>query len=429
MLVIQDVMFAYLPLKNYNSYIENATTHMNTHQKWLSQKFYIYRFLTNLWFIAAIWLYFYRLFITDSQVGILDGITFAIGLVAEVPSGALADKFGKDKMTKLGQMLSGVGILIQAFGTDYVQFLIGQAILMIGISFVSGADEALFFEKLQFSKDSPHWRKLVTRGSQIALAGSTTAVILGSFAHGIDPRLPWILTGICLFASALIIWPITETSAASKATSIMGELKEYLASIAAGFGEFKKPKLFLYVPLIIAVQGLFYTTGWGLLRLVLLDRFHFTPVTGSYVVASCSLLTVGVLALVHKYAEQFHEKRILVGISVLAVVCLLLSVFDIGVWGYLVILALYFGQHIFYPVMSEVINYRTAHSQRATVLSVASFLRTLPYVALAPIIGFLNAQGKLEYFLISWAVLIGAAVFIYLSLRKADSVVDVRRIG
>jgi len=90
-------------------------------------------------------------------------------------------------------------------------------------------------------------------------------------------------------------------------------------------------------------------------------------------------------------------------------------------WGYFIILALYVGEHVLHPFMSEAINYHTDENQRATVLSVASFLRTLPYVALAPLIGYLNTQNKLEYFLVMWTILIGAAVILYLSFKKKDS--------
>ena len=71
--------------------------------------------------------------------------------------------------------------------------------------------------------------------------------------------------------------------------------------------------------------------------------------------------------------------------------------------------------------MSEVLNNRAPEEQRATVLSVASFFKSLPYVLLAPIIGYLNTNGKLEYFLITWALLIFAAIALYLSAKKKDT--------
>ena len=125
---------------------------MTDNQKWLSRKFLLYKLLTNLWFLGAVWLYFYRIYITDAQVGILDGVAFAIGLIAEVPSGVLADKFGRDKMVRLGQFLAGSGLIIQAFGHGLAQFMLGQATMMIGVSFVSGADEALFFDQIKFKQ-------------------------------------------------------------------------------------------------------------------------------------------------------------------------------------------------------------------------------------------------------------------------------------
>lgn len=397
---------------------------INQNQRWLSRRYLAYKMLTNLWFVGAIWLYFYRIFITDQQVGILDGLAFAIGLIAEVPSGALADRFGRDKMVKLGQVLAGSGLLIQAFGSSFIPFFMGQAIMMIGISFVSGADEALFFEKLNFKRKSVNWRKLVTRGSQVALTGSLFAVLAGGWLYTINPRIPWILTGLSFISSVLLIWPIRDTRIERRAKKFSAELREYLFSIKSGFAQFRSPKLLLYIPIIITVQGLFYTAGWGLLRLVLLDRFNFDPFWGSVVIATSSLITVGVLSIMHKYAENMSEKRVLALISLYAAASLLLSLADIGIWGFFVIFTLYAGEHVLYPFMSEVLNNRAEENQRATVLSVASFLRTLPYVALAPIIGYLNTRGNLEYFLISWATLIFGAILLYLSLKKKDGFVS-----
>ncbi len=393
---------------------------MNNNQKRISTKFFVYKILTNLWFLGAVWLYFYRIYINDAQIGILDSVAFTIGLIAEVPSGVLADRFGRDKMVRLGQFLAGSGLIIQGFGHSLTQFIFGQAVMMIGVSFVSGADEALFFDQLKFKKESPLWRKLITRGSQIALIGTTTATILGGWIYGIDPRIPWIISGISLIGSVGVIWSIKDTRVKKGGQRVFDELKEQLISIKTGFAEFFTTKLFLYIPIIITVQGVFYAAGWGLLKLVLMNRFYFDPFAGSIVIAACSLITVAVLGYMHKHAENLSEKKVLTLISFLATASLLLSVANIGWWGFLVILTLHAGEYVLVPFMSEVVNYRTGENQRATVLSVASFLRTLPYVALAPIIGSLNTQNKLEYFLVFWAILIVSAVVIYLVFKKKD---------
>lgn len=393
---------------------------MTNTPKWLSKRYLIYRAFTSAYFISAVWLYFYRIYITDQQVGFLDGMAFAIGLIAEVPSGALADRFGRSKIIRLGQIFAGSGLFIQAFGSGFIPFFLGQAITMVGIAFISGADEALFFEKLNFKRNSLEWRKILTRGSQAALLTSVFALVVGGWLHTINPRLPWMLTGMSFILSTLVIWQIKDSPTIKSSKKFLLEIKEYLNDIKIGFFQFRLEKLWLYVPIIIIVQGLFYTTGWGLLRLILLDRFHFDPILGSIAVASSSLITVAILSFMHKYAESLSEKHVLVFISLSAVASLLLSLANIGAFGYLVILTLYAGEHVLHPFMSEVLNKHAPEKQRATVLSVASFLRMLPYIVLAPIIGYLSTYGKLEYFLVFWSVLVFVVIALYLIRKKQD---------
>jgi MFS family permease len=393
---------------------------MTDEQRWLARKYIAYETLTSLWFVGAVWLYFYRLFITDQQIGLLDGLAFAIALLAEVPSGVLADKFGRDRLVKLGQILAGSGLLIQAFGDSFTIFFIGQVVMMVGASFVSGADEALFFGKLNFAKDSSHWRKLLMRSSQVGLIGTILAITAGGWLHTIDPRLPWILNGLSFISAAILIWPVKETISEKRKQNFLPELRQHLASIKNGFYQFRLPKLWFYVPIIITVQGLYYTIGWGLLRIVLLDRFHFDPFLGSVAIAVSSLVSIGALSLMHRYTESLTEKGVISVISLSAALCLILSVPDVGLWGFIAILVFYVGEYVLYPYMSDVLNNNSTDAERATVLSVASFLRTLPYVILAPIIGYLNNRDKLEYFLIVWAILIGFATLIYILRKKKD---------
>ncbi len=398
------------------------------YQHWLSKKYLAYEMLTNFWLVNAIWLYFYRIFITDQQIGLLDGIAFAIGLIAEVPSGVLADKFGRDRLVKLGQILSGLGFLIQGFGSNFITFFIGQSIMMIGVAFVSGADQALFFSKLNFEQGSKHWRKLLTRGSQLALTSILFATVIGAWFYTINPRLPWIMSGLVCFAACALIWSLKEKRVIGKSKKLTAEFKDYISSIKTGFMYFFKPNLLPYVSIVIIVQGLFYSTDWGLLRLVLLDRFHFIPFWGSVIISTSSLVTVGILHLMHKYAEKIDERIVIVSVSLSVALSLILSVFDIRIWGFMVIFILYAGGNILHPFLSEIFNSKTSDDKRATVLSVASFLRTLPYVALAPIIGYYNEHNKLEYFLFGWSFLVLVSVIVYIIQKNKDKKIELVKI-
>lgn len=358
----------------------------------------------------------------DAEVGTLDAIAFFIGLLVEIPSGALADKFGRARVMKIGIVMTAIGIATQAVGGFWV-ILAFQIGVTAGQSLISGADEALFYEKLKFKDTSHKWRNLMMRGGQVALVASLLANVIGGLIYTFDVHLVWILNGLAFLIAAIVVWGIKDEPIKRTKQTIRENLKGYFTNIATGFREFKKPQLRLYIPLIITVQGLFYACGWGLLRLVLISRFDFSPFWGSIVISSCGIISILVLHLMHKKSEKLREKRVLTLITFAAIFGLLFAVFNVGWWGYIVILLFYVGEHTIHPFLSEILNKNAKPEQRSTILSVASFLKVLPYVALAPIIGFLNGNNSLEIFLIIWAALSAVAWAYYIITKKRDTLI------
>ena len=398
---------------------------MTDEQKTLSRKFIAYKFLLNLWFIESIWLYFYRLFMDDAQIGIIDAATFAIGLIAEVPSGALADKFGKSRITKIGIVVAAIGIAGHAIG-GYLPIFVAQALVMIGFALISGADEALFFQKLRFKQDSLHWRKLMNRAVQAAFAACIIAIPIGGFLYQFNHQTVFIINGLAVLASGLLIWNVRDNRGTYSKQKISIEIKSYLQSIGSGFKYFGHRNLRIYVPIILTLQGIIYIYSWGLLKLILMDRFHFPESVGGIMLGlSCAAVVIA-LFIMNKYAEHLHEKRVLSVLAASVMLGLLMSVPDIGAIGIVVILIFSISDGIIYPLLSEILNKHSSDSQRATVISVASFIKTLPYVALAPLIGWLNTHGQLHWFLIGWSVLIFVAWVYYFVNKKRDSVISVK---
>ena len=361
------------------------------------------------------------MFINDQQVGFLEGLSFAVGLLAEVPAGALADKFGRARLVRLGLLLGGGGLLLQAVGSSFAPFFIGQTILMIGLSFVSGADSALFFERLHFDRSSVDWRKLVTRGSQIGRLGSLLSTLAGGLLYAVNPRVPWALGGLSSLIAAMVLWNITDNRSPVARQKFFVEIGSYLQDIKTGFMTFRTPKLWLYVPIIVSMQGLFYAAGYGLLRVMLLSRFQFSTFDGAVVLASCSIVSILMLDIMHRSSERLSEKHVFLTIGAAAIFSLLFATGNVGAWGYVVILTLMVGEQVLYPFMSDVLNKHAPDEQRATVLSVASFFRMLPYVAVAPIIGTLNFHGQLNYFLIGWALLLAISITVYSKAKRRDT--------
>lgn len=384
----------------------------------LKTRYIAYRVLTNLWFFSVVWLYFYRIYITDAEIGMLDALAFSIGLLFEIPSWAIADRIGRVRMIQLWQVLIGSGILIQVFGTEFATFVIGQAILMIGWACASGTDDALFYSSLKIDPDSNEWKKLVTRGSQWSMAAGLLATVLWGWIHTWNPAIPWYLTAIAFFLSILTVSGLKDPIKPVNNTVFLHELREIYHSIGISFRDFFMPQLRFYVPIILILWGLYYTFGFGLLRIILLDRFHFSPFLGSVAAASMTLLGIAFLEVFHRKIEHIRESPLITSLVLLSIFALLLSIFDLGYWWYIPLILLYTWDKILQPTLSDSLNKKIKEEHRATMLSVASFLRTLPYVWLAPLIGYLNTHQSLEVFFALWSILLIMALSLSLYLRK-----------
>jgi MFS family permease len=383
----------------------------------LETRYILYRVFTNVTFFSVVWLYFYRIYIDDGQIGLLDGIAFFIGLLFEIPSGAFSDAIGRKKIVKLGQFLVVIGILIQVVFPEFWTFVIGQSILVVGLSFASGSDDALFYSALRYNPESTNWKKLVTRASKWTLAASLFATITWAYLHTIDPTYPWYLTALLTSFSLFILSGVVDTGSYVN-SHLFRTIKNIYNSTLSGIRNFHHKGILVYIPIILWFQALYYAYWYWILRIILLERFHFSPFLWSIAMGSIILVSIWFLHRLEKNMEHIVEKQIFYSLWIITIFSLILAIWDIGYWWWITLLILYVGQRIIHPFVSDGLNKHAPEKERATILSVGSFLKSIPYVLLAPITGYLNNNGSLEYFLFLWSIVIVLSLFIYNWLRK-----------
>lgn len=77
------------------------------------------------------------------QTQALFALTIAL---CEVPSGYIADMWGRRRAILLGSALNAIGFFLLLWADSFVEFLIYEAILGVGFSLISGADLALLYD-------------------------------------------------------------------------------------------------------------------------------------------------------------------------------------------------------------------------------------------------------------------------------------------
>src|SRR6476620_10834814 len=84
-----------------------------------------------------------------SQAALIDVTFFVAAALAEVPTGIVADRFGRKTSLTAGAALLSLGVLAWTLAPTMPFILIANVALGVGITFLSGAEDAFFYESLQ----------------------------------------------------------------------------------------------------------------------------------------------------------------------------------------------------------------------------------------------------------------------------------------
>lgn len=170
-------------------------------------KLYLYsKFFEALYFAWPIWNGFATQTITLAQVGIFFSVLNALQLVAEIPTGVVADKFGRKSSAILGSFINLFAPLIIYFSTSFALYLVAAFFYAAGRAFLSGSLESLIYDHKDISKAI--FRKINELSVNAVQAGLVISTVLGGILYSVDQSLPFLLEAaagiICIVLIALI---------------------------------------------------------------------------------------------------------------------------------------------------------------------------------------------------------------------------------
>ncbi len=190
---------------------------MQTKLKTNNYILYLYAFLSKLHFFGSLCVPFYlnRLGISYALMFTIETIFSICIFLFEIPTGIIADKFGRKISLFLGTLLFGISHLISGTTLNIGIFIFGQIIGAIGLSLESGADKALIYENAKYQNKTPQEISAIasrfdgfgTVGMLIAFPLGSIFVASGIFNYTRSLGLVFIATGIsAVFASIIILF-------------------------------------------------------------------------------------------------------------------------------------------------------------------------------------------------------------------------------
>lgn len=124
-------------------------------------------------------LYLLQLGITQGEIGVLQSFLFFSSVALEIPSGLLADRYGRKyslALSFLGLFISGIGFLLFS---DFIPFVIIFCLFGASIAMGSGADRALLYDNLLAENRTDEYPKIVSRARAIGAVSLGLSMLLG----------------------------------------------------------------------------------------------------------------------------------------------------------------------------------------------------------------------------------------------------------
>ena len=357
-----------------------------------------------LWFLVAmpiIILFFQDHGLSLTQIMTLQGIYSLSVALFEIPSGYIADLFGRKKTITLSTVFSFTGYLVFSFYGEFYAFAIAQILVGIGGSLMSGSDSALLYDTLIETGDKKAYTKIEGKTYAIGNFSEATAGILGGFLAVTSIYLPiYVQTGI-LFLSIPIALTLVEPN--------MHEEDKMDRSLSAIFGVVK----FAMIENMKLRWLIIYSSAMGIATLSMawfaqpfFKEINIPLAYFGILWAGLNFSTGLTSFNAHKF-DNSEKGNLLFYLALAMVLSFLFLGLNNSFFGLIFILIIYFLRGVVTPILRNEINENTTSNKRATVLSIRSFIIRISFAFFAPILGYIAENYALANSFYVLALIVG----------------------
>jgi len=359
-----------------------------------------------LWFMVAmpiIVLFFQEHGLSLTEVMLLQGIYSLSVALFEIPSGYIADIFGRKQTIVFSTIFSFIGYLVFSFYGGFYAFAIAQILVGIGGSLMSGSDSALIYDTLLETESKSSYTKIEGRNYAIGNFSEALAGVLGGFLAVSSIYLPIYVQTTILFFSIPIALTLVEPT--------MHEENKLDRSFKAIMGVVK----FSLVDNTRLRWLIIYSSAMGVatLSMAWFAQPFFKEV--GVPLAYFGILWAGLnfsAGLTSFNAHQFDKKennyKMLIYLSLAMFISFILLGFNNSIYGLFFIFIIYLLRGIVTPILRNAINVNTTSNKRATVLSIRSFIIRISFAICAPILGYIAENYSLSTSFYVLAIVVGS---------------------
>lgn len=346
------------------------------------------------------------------DVFILKSVYSVAAVTLEIPSGYLADVWGRKKCLVSGCILFFIGYLVYSFTSSFAAFLGAELLLGIGQTLVNGADSALLYDTTVHYKRENEYLKYEGRITMIGNFAEAFAGIFGGLLAVYSLRFPFYAQACVAFIGIPAAFALQEFNTKGKVQSPVAEIIRIIK-----YSLFTNRQLCCNIMYSGIIGAATLTMAWFVQPVLM---YLETPTSWFGVIWTVLNLIVGVAAL---YSDKIEHWLGMNKMNLLILVCIaggyLALAYNLTYWGLAILALFYIVRGFATPVLKGYINQLTFSDMRATVLSIRNFVIRLMFAGAAPFVGWLNDMYSLKTALLASAgiIFIPGLIFLLLSFE------------
>jgi MFS family permease len=353
---------------------------------------YIFNFFKGLIFFLPIYtLYLQQELFTAFNVTLIISIQAIGRILFEVPTGAIADLFGRKNTLIISAVVGIIALIFLGIGGSLMFFIIFAILNALSEGLQSGTDTAILFDSLKLIDKKTNFQKVVTWDIGAWQVGAIVSAIVGGTLASISLKLPVILTIIPWIISLLILFWLKEPKYDKE--SHRDILRQMRDSTKVIMHDTQLKIIFITSILIFSFSEIAYQLN------PLLFTYKNIPIEYFGVISAVifALAFLGSIITSHWLTTKFKDKTILIVSAIISPIILFSAAMTTGLWTAILIALGSLSWSVRLPIITDLTNRNIQSKHRATVLSIGSLFNILGLAILAPIFGLITDANTVAY--------------------------------
>jgi MFS family permease len=353
------------------------------------------------------------------QLGLLESTFHITSFLMEIPTGAVADIWGKKTSRTMGRFFYLLSLLVLFLSPGFTFQLLGFIICALGYNLESGAGEALLYDSLKVKDKDDLYMAIAGKKEFISQFSSIIALLIGGFIATGNYNLVFLLSLVVVLFSIITSFTFIEPDS-DKARKRDGNILKLIRTQTLNSLRVVNEKrqiafLIIFSQLIFSftVSLFFYLQNYW-------KSIGYSEFTIGIIFAASSLLS-GLTGLsAHKIEKLIGGEK---GIIKIVPLFMIIAFWGISLTEYKNLFYLLIGlmDGLLYVAVSDYINRLIPSEYRATVLSFQSMVFSFFMIIIFPSIGWIGDHyGLNRAFLIITIVasLISCLYFIFRNVKE-----------